>query len=173
MGNVIGAGRRPLAALLGIGLIGALALGGSTAVSGADSAASSAAVSSAETSSAASAPREPKVVCVTSYQPPRGVYRYKPSKCEFHKRGEYPIAAYATASVKSMNWKRWGGSRASGKGKFVVNMVGPVPARVRLSKKREVCGLRVYTKLRITWEKPEAAGGGRDTFSIPITSCLH
>ena len=160
MGNVIGVRRRPLVALLGIGLIGVLACSGGRDASGAASA-------------AASAPREPKVVCVKTYAPPRGVYRYKPGKCEFHHRGDYPVSGANTAPFKSMNWKRWGKRKAFGKGKIVLNMVGPVPARVRLTKAREVCGLTVYTKLRATYKVPSSVGGGRNTFSFPITSCLH
>ena len=153
MGNVIGV-RSLLAAVLGLGLIGSLVLGGGRDASGAANA-------------AASAPREPKVVCVTSYSPPRGVYRYKPGKCEFHHRGDYPVSGANTAAFKSLNWKRWGGRKASGKGKIVLNMVGPVSARVQLTKKREVCGLHGVHEAARHLQGPELGRGRPQHVQLP------
>ncbi len=133
----------------------------------------------AETSGAASTDkrgREPKVVCVTKYQPPTGKYEYKPHACEFHKRGEFPIAGYNTARTSNLDWKSWGDRKARGDGRLFISTVGPVDAEIKLSKARhrDLCGKTVFTKLHVEYHGESFDGQPvNGNFDMPLDSCLR
>jgi hypothetical protein len=117
--------------------------------------------------------REPKVICVTKYQPPRGIYAYKPGTCEFHKRGVFPIAGYNTARASNINWKAWGNRRARGKGKLGISTVGPVPVKIKLTKPRDRCGKTVFTKGHFNYDGESFDGTPvHGNFDMPLENCL-
>src|SRR4051812_28037527 len=84
------------------------------------------------------------VVCITNYQPPRGVYRIRPHTCELHHAGIYPIAGYNTVRGRSIHWRHWGRWNATGRGRIFLSTYGPAPARFRLSHPRTHCGANVF-----------------------------
>lgn len=70
----------------------------------------------------------------------------EPRKCTWVHRREDPFG-YNTVDMVDIKWKSWGTRKARGKGDFVVNMTGPVPGSVDLSKPEIGCGHRaVFTK---------------------------
>ena len=70
----------------------------------------------------------------------------KPRKCTWVVRGDEPFG-YNTVDMARIDWKSWGSRRARGRGKFLVNMAGPIPGRVKLSKPRAGCnGRPSFTK---------------------------
>jgi hypothetical protein len=88
------------------------------------------------------------VVCVEygNSDEPSFQLRTKPRKCTWVERGEEPFG-YNTVDMVRIHWSQWGTRKARGKGKFVVNMTGPVPGLVKLSKPEIGCGHRaVFTK---------------------------
>lgn len=120
--------------------------------------------------------REPKVICITKYEPPTGKYAYKPSACEFHKRGEFPIAGYNTARTSSLDWESWGNRKARGDGKLFISTVGPVDAEIKLTKARDrnLCGKMVFTKLHVEYQGESSDGQPvRGDFDMPLDSCLR
>jgi hypothetical protein len=92
-----------------------------------------------------------RVVCIASFDPPEGLYRYKPRKCLLHQRHEFPIIGANTTPLKSMRWNVWNGREARGKGKYFITTYGPAPARVTLSQPRTLCGERVFSKVKIRY----------------------
>lgn len=79
--------------------------------------------------------------------------RTKPRKCRWIKRGEASNAAAVQAV--SIKWKRWGKRKAKGVGKNCSPMLGRcVKVKVRLTKPKEHCGRRVFSKARFKF------GGG-------------
>ena len=117
--------------------------------------------------------REPKVVCVTSYQPPRGIYAYTPGTCDFHKRGEFPIAHANTAVTFNLDWKAWGNRRARGEGKIGISTVGPVPVKIKLTKPRDRCGRVVFTKAHFSYDGESFDGTPvHGSFDMPLENCL-
>lgn len=117
--------------------------------------------------------REPKVICITKYQPPTGNYGYKPGTCEFHKRGEFPIAGYNTARTSNLDWKSWGNRKAHGDGKLFISTVGPVAAEIKLMKPRDRCGKTVFTKLHVEYRGESFDGQPvSGDFDMPLDNCL-
>lgn len=86
-----------------------------------------------------------KVVCI-SQKTGKRVYRKKPRRCTFHKRGE-PMAEAFFVRTKHDRWHTWHRSRARGKGKEIAPM-GGTTSRVRIKLKDPVrkCGHRVFSK---------------------------
>ena len=114
----------------------------------------------------------PKVVCITSFDPPRGRYQYKPDKCTLHKRGEFPIAGYNTSHIRRMNWKSWDNQSATGKGELFITTYGPAPATVRLTERRSPCGTEVFTQARIDYRTRYNGENHRDHFRFKLDDCL-
>ena len=114
----------------------------------------------------------PRVICVTSYRPPEGAYRRKPHKCEFHHRGDFPIAGVNTAPTGRLHWKLWGHRHAVAKGKFFISTYGPAPAKVKLSRPRRACGTSVFTKVRIKYRTHFNGQTHHDRFHMLIDNCL-
>lgn len=95
---------------------------------------------------AAKASAKPQVVCLTSYRPPRGVYRRKPHKCALHHRNSYPVTSANTKKMTHIRWNgHWGQRRAIGRGKLVTSH-GLAPTKVTLRKPRHLCGHDVFTR---------------------------
>lgn len=97
---------------------------------------------------ATSGTRGPKVVCITDFYPNVDAIRaYKPRKCILHQRntGYYTLSL---AALSDMKWRSWKPGQARGKGKIAFNMVGKVPVKVKLTKPRVRCGVKVFTKAR-------------------------
>ena len=118
--------------------------------------------------------REPKVICITSYKPPEGEYAYKPGKCVFHKRNEFPVAGYNTETTGSLNWRSWGNRKARGVGKLFISTVGPVDLRIKLTKPRRRCDKTVFTKAHFDYEGESFDGEPiKGDFNMPIDNCLR
>lgn len=91
--------------------------------------------------------------------------RSQPRRCTFVHRNQKPFG-YNTVDMIKLRWKSWGKRRARAKGKNVVNMVGPTPARVTLSRPRSGCGDRtVFTRATIS------ARGSNDRAHLPLDAC--
>lgn len=78
------------------------------------------------------------------------VYRTEPKKCTFTSRKSNKPFGFASVVMGHLTWKSWGSKRAHGSGKEFVSTVGPVPAKVFLSRARERCGHTVFTHARFT-----------------------
>lgn len=92
----------------------------------------------------------PQVICIGTPSPverPTGFYARRPRTCNFHQRGQPAAYAYLL-EMRRMRWLHWGSRLAVGKGKALANMVGPIPAKVRLGSPQTVCGHRVFTIAR-------------------------
>lgn len=107
-----------------------------------------AAVVTAVSGAAAASAGATDVICV-SKDGTHLVYRHKPHVCTFHKRHE-PLADAWEVHTKHDHWTKWTRRRARGHGKELLNMIGPVPVRIKLYKARKVCGHRVFTHARFT-----------------------
>lgn len=121
---------------------------------------------------AAKASVKPQVVCITIDRPPRGVYRRKPHRCEFHHRNSYPIAPANTKRMTHIRWNgHWGQQRAIGRGKLATSP-GHAPTKVTLRKPRHVCGHDVFT--RASFVIHVHYNGERHTrhFHMPLDDCL-
>ncbi len=93
---------------------------------------------------------EPQVVCISSSSPvesPAGFYSRRPGACDFLANGRPAADAYMV-QMRRIHWLHWGAQSAVGRGVSLVNMVGPVFAKVRLTRPRTVCGHRVFTVAR-------------------------
>jgi hypothetical protein len=103
---------------------------------------------------------QPQVICIsnsTSVETPEGSYATRPHSCNFHERGQ-PAAAFAMVAMRRIHWSSWSPTVAVGKGKSLVNMVGPVSTKVRLSAPQTVCGHLVFTQARF---KGRSGGYGK------------
>jgi hypothetical protein len=117
--------------------------------------------------------REPKVICIERYgNNPTGSYRYKPRKCVFHHRGEFPVAGVNTASTSSLHWRRWGPRRAKGRGKIGISTVGEERVKVTLTRPRFRCGVTVFTHAKFRIRIRFGGETHRDTFGMPLDNCL-
>ena len=120
---------------------------------------------------------EPRVVCITAYQPPRGAYRFRPRQCELHHRGAFPIAGYATQRLFKLKWRSWGPRRARGRGMIGISTVGPVPVKVTLARPKHQgprCNDRaVFSKARLEYKGRSFDGTPiKNDFSMRLTTCL-
>jgi hypothetical protein len=108
----------------------------------------------------ASGAPELEVVCATEYgDPGRVAYRTRPHECMFHKRFT-PVASAYMVKMRGIRWTHWGPKVAVGKGKFLANMAGPTPGRVRLTHPVEVCGHRVFTIAHFKFQGLPSSGQG-------------
>lgn len=75
------------------------------------------------------------------------VYKKRPDRCDFGPDG--CPAALCVDPFKSINWNRYGGKTASGKGRPWVNGPGWIdPIKFKLSNVRDPkCGPPIYTKI--------------------------
>jgi len=126
----------------------------------------------------AAAPQDPpppppsSVVCITSFKPPEGAYRYKPSACVFHQQGEFPIDGASTTTTKRLRWRTWTETEARAVGKILISTVGPGRLRLRLSEPRAPCGTTVFTKARFRYKLTFEGETYRDGGQIRIDDCL-
>jgi hypothetical protein len=95
---------------------------------------------------AGAAARSEQVACF-HYPNTQVSFKTKPRRCLFMKRGER--RGKHAVGVKSMRWKRWGRPTARARGKAIGVNGFTTPAKVALSKLRNDCGRRVYSKVRI------------------------
>ena len=110
------------------------------------------------TATAGAGGSDAKVVCVTfaNNGDTRIGLKSEPRNCSFLHRGSEPIGANLVDMVK-LDWKNWGSKKAKGTGKFLVNMSGPLPGRVVLSKPSSECvGKPVYTKATLIYPQDNA-----------------
>ena len=105
-------------------------------------------------------------------------FRVAPKRCTAFKRGA-EANAEGVANMRAARW-RWGSGKATAKGKLFVNMIGPVPARFRLSKAVTSCtGRPVFSKLNVRYHIPPgpAYPGGphvpedRGHFAFHLNTC--
>lgn len=123
----------------------------------------------------AAATKGPKVICVVDWGPrPTGAYRHKPRKCTLHERDSFPVGGYNTSSISRMNWKRWNGNRASGRGKIGISTAGLMNAKVKLYRPRDRCGEKVFTKAQVKfWGKTWMGDHIKDKYKMPLDTCLR
>ncbi len=98
----------------------------------------------------ATAAARPQVICISntsSVETPEGHDLRRPSSCNLHARGQPAADAYMV-EMRGIHWLNWGGRVAVGKGKSLVNMVGLVYTKVKLSAPKTVCGHRIFTQAR-------------------------
>jgi hypothetical protein len=101
-----------------------------------------------------------EVICAIEYgDPGRVAYRTRPHECMFHKRFT-PVASAFMVSMRGIRWTHWGPKVAIGKGKFLANMVGPTPGRVRLTHPLEICGHRIFTLAHFKFQGLKSSGPG-------------
>jgi hypothetical protein len=101
-----------------------------------------------------------QVICATEYgEPGAGAYRTRPHECMFHKRFE-PVAYAYMVIMRGIHWTHWGQRVAVGRGKFLANMAGPTPGKVRLTHPLEVCGHRVFTLAHFKFQGLPSSGQG-------------
>lgn len=113
--------------------------------------------------------REPRVVCITDFEPFLGIYAFRPRHCLLHERG-VPFSAGSLLGLKRMRWQKWGPGRARGKGKLISNADGLTPVRVSLTRVRTICGERVFTRVRF---RSRPGGGIRGKGSFRPDDCLR
>jgi hypothetical protein len=113
--------------------------------------------------------RSPKVICITKFKGTRlyGTYRYRPQHCVLHQRYKSSASVYLMDIVR-VHWKRWDAQKAVGKGKYWVEMNGPVKAKFKLAKPRTSCGQRLFTEVQVRYR----LAGHRYRFHRPIDRCL-
>jgi hypothetical protein len=93
-----------------------------------------------------------KVVCISQKSGKR-VYRERPERCTFHKRGE-PMAEAFFVRTKDDHWHVWSRSSARGKGKEPTPMGGgEVRVRIRLKHPVRKCGHRVFSRAHFFFPK--------------------
>jgi hypothetical protein len=89
---------------------------------------------------------KPQVICVyANTMEPQGYYTRQPRKCIFHERGE-PNSYASTLGVTGLRWRQWSYTSAYASGKALLNMTGPVPARVKLTHPVATCGHTVFSR---------------------------
>lgn len=120
---------------------------------------------------AGAAPRESdnRVVCVAygGGGEASTSLRTTPRKCTFVHRGQEPFGAN-TVDMTGLRWKSWGTRRARAEGKQLVNMSGPVAARVTLKRPRRGCGGRTVFTVAVF----SAADSDSDYRSrLPLDAC--
>lgn len=80
----------------------------------------------------------------------------RPKRCVFIAAGaiDSPIPpSFAVQQIMKIDWKKWGGNRAEGRGKgYTTVRPQPVPVTVTLSKPRKKCGHRAYTKAKFKYQ---------------------
>lgn len=109
----------------------------------------------------------PRIVCITDMDPFLGIYASRPLRCLLHEYRQ-PFTAGTLLNLKRMRWRSWGPGRARGKGEVLTN-AGVYKVRLSLSRVREICGERVFTRVRVHTRKGE--GKGHWTFRPDI--CLR
>ncbi len=104
-----------------------------------------------------------QVVCISPNTGKR-VYRYKPERCTFHKRGE-PLVEAFFVRTKDDRWHTWSRFTARGKGKNVASMGGESRVRIRLKHPVRKCGHRVFSRAHFFF----ASTGNGST--VPLDVC--
>jgi hypothetical protein len=88
-----------------------------------------------------------------------GIYSYKPKTCILNYF-EAPAPKAVFVPIRAIDWERWDSESAYGRGTILLRRVGPTgqregwshePAKVTLSRPREVCGHDVFTAARILY----------------------
>jgi hypothetical protein len=85
------------------------------------------------------------------------VIKVEPRKCVFFKNGETSDAA--SVEMTHLEWKNWGSSETTGKGKAKVPMSDEVtPGTVRLSKPvpSASCNTDIYSKAKFNFSEIDA-----------------
>jgi hypothetical protein len=87
-------------------------------------------------------------------------FKKKPRKCVFMRNGgtSYADSIYVT---DMKNWTRWGRPTTKVKGINRANMGATARVKIRLSKVRNRCGQRVYTKIKFRYPKYKSGGSFR------------
>ena len=106
-----------------------------------------------------------EVVGCWNYLQDQPAFKKRPNECVFMRNGEstYDQSVYVT---DMQNWKRWGRPTTKVEGTFRGKMGFKTRIKVRLSKVRNRCGQRVYTKARFT-----VPAFDPDTGSFRLYSC--
>lgn len=79
----------------------------------------------------------------------------KPRSCVFVPRGKDPEVGANRLPMRSITWKRWGRTVASGSGTVVGNMGYREKATLRLYGRRSCDGVQFYTRARIVYRDKE------------------
>lgn len=113
----------------------------------------------------------PDVVCL-NYGSGSFSYRQRPNRCDYYNATapESPPIGAAIYPTRKVHWKRWSRTSAAGRGQYHVTG-GWLPAKIRLSRVRSVCGARVFTGIQAKLKLPGSGwtkGWGR---RLPIKSC--
>ena len=86
-------------------------------------------------------------------------FKKKPKKCRLLRQGGRSESE--VQDTGSLKWKHWGRPHARAKGNGFVNMLGATPIKVQLSKIRNRCGHRVYTKAKVRYLELDSGGSFR------------
>lgn len=78
-----------------------------------------------------------------------------PGKCVFMKNGEF-ASAFSVYVTDMKSWKHWGAPKATVEGTARANQGFATKVKVRLSKVRNRCGRRVYTKAEFTFPETDS-----------------
>jgi hypothetical protein len=101
-----------------------------------------------------------QVICAAEYgDPGTGAYGVRPHECMFHKRFE-PVDYADMVIMRGIHWSHWGPKVAVGSGKFLANMAGPTPGKVRLTDPVEICGHLVFTVAHFKFRGLPSTGPG-------------
>jgi hypothetical protein len=86
---------------------------------------------------------KPQVICLFA-EGTRAHRTRHPRGCIFHRRGA-PVDSADILGMKRLHWRQWGYRSAFATGKAALNMVGLVPAKVKLTHPVTTCGHTVFS----------------------------
>jgi hypothetical protein len=93
-------------------------------------------------------------------------YRFRPTACDFHRRG-FPISSEVGYTLtRRLRWAHWGPRRATASGEIDFPMEGWSPVRIHLTDPRTGCGHTMFTMA--TLHVPGRGSGGT---KIPLDRC--
>lgn len=124
------------------------------------------------TLSGASRP-QPRVVCASfsSGGDAHLHYRTRPHSCVLHQRGKpYDASVYFTTAEK-LGWRYWSPRRAQAHGEIYLNMYGPAPLWLTLSRPRDTCGSTVFTRGRFKYRYHYNGHHHTKRFTMSLDQC--
>lgn len=98
------------------------------------------------------------VACFESTVPQgkKPIFSKRPRRCVFIAAGAigFPTPpSFAIQQIIKIHWKQWGKRRAKGRGKgYTSDRRQPVPVTIRLTKPRNRCGHRAFTRAEFAYE---------------------